>query len=350
MPGSTSVARAVPVLEQRVVAERQRPRADEAHLAAQDVDELRQLVEREAAQEPPDARHARVVADLEERARRPRSPPRAPPAASAASATIVRNLSIPNSRSPTPMRRSTIEDRAARVELDRERDQRARAAARRSATSALTTRSNVRLTAQSQPVEDRWAQLEERQPLPRDVLAPLDEELGRLGSELNLDALRGGPARRRRARSARRSRASARISSSGRTCSRTSRQLDDASRGARIPGAGSGATAPTNSYVDPAARGARVAGADRRGSRPRRRARPAGGSPAARHQLERERLVRRAEQRRSRARETTTAVGIRPDGREVVVRAEPEREHDQRDERRAQARIRPAPGRRSRGA
>ena len=68
MPGQHERALAVPVLEQRVVAQRQRPRADEAHLAAQDVEHVRELVEREAAQEPPDARHARVVADLEERA------------------------------------------------------------------------------------------------------------------------------------------------------------------------------------------------------------------------------------------------------------------------------------------
>ena len=101
------VAAAVPVLEQLVVAKRQRPRPDEAHLALQHVHDLRDLVEREAPQEAADAGDTRVVADLEERAlglvlllelglQRRR-----------ASATIVRNFSIPNSRSPTPMRRST---------------------------------------------------------------------------------------------------------------------------------------------------------------------------------------------------------------------------------------------------
>ena len=43
----------------------QRPRADEAHLAAEHVPELRQLVDRRPAQDPPDAGHARVVRDLE---------------------------------------------------------------------------------------------------------------------------------------------------------------------------------------------------------------------------------------------------------------------------------------------
>ena len=62
---------AVPALDLRVLLEDERPRADEAHLAAQDVEQLRQLVERGAAQEPADARDARVVGDLEQ-ARRPR--------------------------------------------------------------------------------------------------------------------------------------------------------------------------------------------------------------------------------------------------------------------------------------
>ena len=61
------VALAVPALEPLEVAQRQRPRADEAHLAAQDVPELRDLVEREPAQHRADGRHARVLADLEER-------------------------------------------------------------------------------------------------------------------------------------------------------------------------------------------------------------------------------------------------------------------------------------------
>src|SRR5439155_4705999 len=61
------VALAVPGLEVLVVAERQRPRADEAHLAAEHVPELRDLVEREAPQERADRGHARVFPDLEQR-------------------------------------------------------------------------------------------------------------------------------------------------------------------------------------------------------------------------------------------------------------------------------------------
>src|SRR5688572_17552808 len=41
----------------------QRARADEAHVAAEDVHELRELVHRGGAQEPPGSRHARVPLD-----------------------------------------------------------------------------------------------------------------------------------------------------------------------------------------------------------------------------------------------------------------------------------------------
>ena len=68
-PRQHQVALLVPLLEPLEVAHRQRPRTDERHLAADHVDELRQLVEREAAQEPPDPRQPRIVADLEQRAR-----------------------------------------------------------------------------------------------------------------------------------------------------------------------------------------------------------------------------------------------------------------------------------------
>ena len=44
-----------------------RARADDAHVAAQDVDELRQLVEAEAAQQPPDPGDPRIGAQLEHR-------------------------------------------------------------------------------------------------------------------------------------------------------------------------------------------------------------------------------------------------------------------------------------------
>ena len=57
----------MPVLEQAVVPERQRPRPHEAHLAAQDVDDLRNLVQRETPQDPPHPGDPRVVSDLEQR-------------------------------------------------------------------------------------------------------------------------------------------------------------------------------------------------------------------------------------------------------------------------------------------
>src|SRR5205823_12529062 len=66
--GQHEVALAVPVLEPVVVALRQRTRADQRHLPAQHVEELRQLVDRPAPQKAADGGDARVVADLEDRA------------------------------------------------------------------------------------------------------------------------------------------------------------------------------------------------------------------------------------------------------------------------------------------
>src|SRR3954469_19684916 len=59
-------AAAVAPLDLAVLVHDEWTRADEAHLAAQDVQQLRQLVQRRAAQAPPDARDARVVAYLEQ--------------------------------------------------------------------------------------------------------------------------------------------------------------------------------------------------------------------------------------------------------------------------------------------
>ena len=67
-PRENGVPGAVPLLEQLVVAERERTRADEAHLPLQHVHDLRDLVQREPPQHATDARHARVVPDLEQRA------------------------------------------------------------------------------------------------------------------------------------------------------------------------------------------------------------------------------------------------------------------------------------------
>ena len=122
----------------------QRPRADEAHLAAPDVEELRELVERGAAQQPPDARDARVVGDLEQalglvevHAGRPCAPRRR--------ATIERNLRI-GSAAVAADARLAEEHRPARVEPDREGDRRPSRRERRAAAASRRARSNARLT------------------------------------------------------------------------------------------------------------------------------------------------------------------------------------------------------------
>ena len=96
----------MPVLEHRVVAQRERPRADEAHLAAEHVRELRELVEREARSTRP-TRVTRGSSRILNSAPAASFSSSSPGLLLDASATIVRNLSIPNSRSPTPIRRST---------------------------------------------------------------------------------------------------------------------------------------------------------------------------------------------------------------------------------------------------
>src|SRR3954451_16090351 len=54
-----------PFGDEAVLLEDQRPRPDERHLAGQDVQELRQLIERVPAEERAELRHAWVVCDLE---------------------------------------------------------------------------------------------------------------------------------------------------------------------------------------------------------------------------------------------------------------------------------------------
>jgi hypothetical protein len=112
----------VPRLEPAVIPQRQRPRADEGHLAAQHVDHVRDLVEREAAEEAADTGHAWVVTDLEERARRLVGP-------------LERRLAVGGAGDhgaelehregllSEPDAVVGVEDGAPRGELDRERDQ-----------------------------------------------------------------------------------------------------------------------------------------------------------------------------------------------------------------------------------
>ena len=53
--------------ERARLLDRQRPRADDAHLSGEHVEQLRQLVEAGAAQDAAERRHARIVAHLEHR-------------------------------------------------------------------------------------------------------------------------------------------------------------------------------------------------------------------------------------------------------------------------------------------
>jgi hypothetical protein len=62
---SSPACPAVPALDALVLLDHERTRADEAHLAFEDVQELRQLIQRTLAQEPPYPRNAGVVGDLE---------------------------------------------------------------------------------------------------------------------------------------------------------------------------------------------------------------------------------------------------------------------------------------------
>src|SRR5512134_3657573 len=66
-PGQDEIALPVPGFEPLVVADRERAGPDQAHLAAQHVQELRQLVERELAEQAADAGDAGIAPDLEQR-------------------------------------------------------------------------------------------------------------------------------------------------------------------------------------------------------------------------------------------------------------------------------------------
>ena len=177
----------MPVLEELVVAQRQGTRADEAHLALQHVDDLRNLVEREAAEEPPDARDPRVLADLEERA---------------LGFVLVLELGLElggarDHRAELQHRKLALpdadaaideEDRPARVELDRKRDERPH---REPDHDDERAHEEVE-AALDRPVpagEHGRTQLEERRTLAGHVLAALHEELRRVGREPHLDPL-----------------------------------------------------------------------------------------------------------------------------------------------------------------
>ena len=184
--GQHQVPLPMPRCEQLVVAERQRAWADEAHLPAQDVEHLRQLVDREPAQHPPDARHAGVVTDLEERSARlvgvlelalalGRAGDHRPELEHA-------ELALADSHAPVD-----VEHRAARVELDRACDEQPE----RQPGDPDGSRHHEVERSLDGPVrtrQHRRPQLEQGHALARHVLALLDEKLGRARSEPDLDA------------------------------------------------------------------------------------------------------------------------------------------------------------------
>src|SRR5581483_12007826 len=166
-----------PVLELVEVAQRQRPRPDERHLAAQHVQHLRQLVDRVAPQHAADRGDARVVLDLEKRPRR-----------------LVRRLERGLPLGCVDVHRPelehaelalaeadaavAVEDRPGRVELDGERDHEPE---RRGSEHDQRPEHEVErpLHGPVEPGEDGRTQLEERHALPRDVLGALRQEVRR---------------------------------------------------------------------------------------------------------------------------------------------------------------------------
>ncbi len=170
-----------------MVSERQRARPDQAHLTLEDVADLRDLVEREAAKELSDASDSRVLADLEERPLR---------------LVLGLELGLLRRRAghhrpelqhselalPDPDPAIDEEQRPARVDLDRSRDEEPEG---QSDDEHEDTHDQIEAALQG-PVparQNRRAQLEERRALPRHVLAALDEELRRVGCKSHLDPL-----------------------------------------------------------------------------------------------------------------------------------------------------------------
>ena len=155
----------------------QRARADERHVALEDVHELRELVERVAAQEPPDRRHPRVTLDLEQRAAR-----------------LVERLEVRLALVGVRVHRAelqarerlaadaravgAIDHRAARGEAH---EQRAHREQRREEQQQQQRDDDVEraLDEVVEAVEDRRAQLEQRHRGARDELGALEQDLHR---------------------------------------------------------------------------------------------------------------------------------------------------------------------------
>ena len=177
----------MPRLEQLVVADGQRAGPDEAHLSAEHVQQLRELVDREAAEERPDACDARIVLDLEERAlglvlllelglQRLRV---------RAHRAELEHVELPLVEADAAV---AVEHRPGRLELDRDRDQEPEG---QPDDQDQCAHDQVE-PALDDPVradEDRRTELEERDSLTGDVLAAaLDQELGRSRRHAHLHA------------------------------------------------------------------------------------------------------------------------------------------------------------------
>ena len=165
----------MPLLQLLVVADRERPRTDERHLAEEDVHDLRHLVEREPAQEAAQGRHARVVLDLEQRPR-----------------CFVCRLERGLARGRVRVHRAelqhpellltetdalvAVEDGPARGELDRGRDREPERQAHHDP-EARDDDVEPALQRPLPPGERRWPQLEQRRSLAGDVFGALHEEI-----------------------------------------------------------------------------------------------------------------------------------------------------------------------------
>src|SRR5439155_9542155 len=183
-PREHEIPLAVPREQLLVVANGKRPWADERHLAPEDVEDLRHLVELEAAQKATDRRNARIVLDLEERAR-------------GLVVSLERALALgcvgvhrPElhhservlSEADAPV---AIEHRAARAELDRTGD---RKPERRAGDDDEARYDEVEAALQRpfRSRERRGAQLEQRRAFAGNVFRPLQEQLGRARRDLDL--------------------------------------------------------------------------------------------------------------------------------------------------------------------
>ena len=176
----------MPVLELDVVPQRQRARADERHVAEHDVQHLRHLVDRVAAQDAADPRHPRVVLDLEQRPRRlvRLLEPGLPAGRVGVHRAELEHAELALAEADALV---AVEDGTRRVQLHPERDQ---PPDRQRDQDQQTADDDVERTL-DRPVETgehRRPQLEQRHALAGDVLRPLPQQLGGGRRDPHLDA------------------------------------------------------------------------------------------------------------------------------------------------------------------